>query len=421
MTRIRKMNDMTNTAVSIMENIREYAGHFLSLKPENGLITLILLICAIAIAIIGYYVTKCILKVVAYIVEKTETDWDDDLINTKLLKAISQMAPALILDLLLPYCFINDNTFQTTIHILTAFYIIAIAVYAVNTFLDNLFNAFYRREQFKPFAVKGIFQMVKLIIMGIGIIIALSILVGKTPIAILTALGASAAILMLVFKDTIMGLVASVQLTANSMLQKGDWIIVPKHNANGEVTDISLTTIKIRNWDNSITTVPPYSLVSDSFQNYQAMRKSGGRRICRAVYIDVNSVRFFSSEEMASLEDDGLIPESEEENQHTTVNIGLFRRYLEDWIYNMEYTKKTMMFMVRQLEPTPTGIPLELYFFVNRVEWKVFEHIQSDVFDHVYAMAPRFGLTIFQNPTGKDLMTLKPSIKDSVSPNHRIC
>lgn len=390
-------------------SLRQNMADFMALPQDSGWLTLLLLIGTLLCAVAGYYLTIGLLRIVATIVEKTETDWDDDLINAPLLRGISLLTPALIAEWFLPHCFWRIGGFASTIHVLISFYIIAVSVYAANTFLDNLLFAFARRERFQPYAVKGIFQMGKLIFIGIGVIIALSLIVGKSPVAILTALGASAAILMLVFKDTIMGLVASVQLTANKMLRKGDWIIVPKHNANGEVLDISLTTIKIRNWDNSVTTVPPYSLISDSFQNFQAMRRSGGRRVCRPVYIDINSVRFLSPQELSNLEAEGfMLPEGDdpsvEAEDTPKANLRLFRDYLEKWIARHPAVRKDMIYMVRQLEPTQSGLPLELYFFLGETRWKEFEHLQSDIFNHVYASAPRFGLTLFQTPTGRDLL-----------------
>lgn len=394
---------MIEQNTNIWYSLRDSIAQFLALNPDGLPMTLILIAATVICAIAGYYITSLILKVVAIIVEKTETDWDDDLINAPLLKAISQLAPACIIDFLLPLCFPSSGLTSTVIHIVTTFYIIWVTVYAANTFLDNLLYAFSRRDKFSPYAVKGIFQMGKLIFIGIGVIIGLSILVGKSPVAILTALGASAAILMLVFKDTIMGLVASVQLTANKMLKKGDWIIVPKHGANGEVIDITLTTVKILNWDNSITTVPPYSLVADSFQNYQAMRDVGARRVCRAVYIDINSVRYLSEAEIIALRRTSLLPDSEDGEEKEEVNITLFRAYLERWIESHPEVRSDLLFMVRQLDPTPSGLPLQLYFFFKVTEWKPFEHLQSAALDHVYATAPRFGLRLFQTPSGHDI------------------
>lgn len=394
---------MIEQNTNIWYSLRDSIAQFLALNPDGLPMTLILIAATVICAIAGYYITSLILKVVAIIVEKTETDWDDDLINAPLLKAISQLAPACIIDFLLPLCFPSSGLTSTVIHIVTTFYIIWVTVYAANTFLDNLLYAFSRRDKFSPYAVKGIFQMGKLIFIGIGVIIGLSILVGKSPVAILTALGASAAILMLVFKDTIMGLVASVQLTANKMLKKGDWIIVPKHGANGEVIDITLTTVKILNWDNSITTVPPYSLVADSFQNYQAMRDVGARRVCRAVYIDINSVRYLSEAEIIELRRTSLLPDSKDGEEKEEVNITLFRAYLERWIESHPEVRSDLLFMVRQLDPTPSGLPLQLYFFFKVTEWKPFEHLQSAALDHVYATAPRFGLRLFQTPSGHDI------------------
>lgn len=389
--------------------VREEIARFLSLDPQGWPITMLLVVATVICAVAGYYLTNLILKLVAVIVEKTETDWDDDLINAPLLKAISQLAPAWIVDILLPLCFSPSSLLAAIIHILAAFYIIWVTVYAANTFLDNLLYAFSRRDKLRPYAVKGIFQMGKLIFIGIGVIIGLSILVSKSPVAILTALGASAAILMLVFKDTIMGLVASVQLTANKMVSKGDWIIVPGHGANGEVIDITLTTVKIRNWDNSITTVPPYSLVAESFQNYQAMRDSGARRVSRSVYLDITSVRFLSDSELEELRLDGLAPALPGKTA-VPVNLTLFRSYLEGWLESHPEVRKDLIYMVRQMEPTPSGLPLELYFFFGVTDWKRFEHLLSAVMDHVYASAPRFGLRLFQTPSGRDIIEGRSSV-----------
>lgn len=396
------MTETISTTAHVFSELRLWLAHLFGFASDNGWISFILLLGVTATAFAGYYLTILILRLVAVVVEKTETDWDDDLINAPLLRGISLLAPAVIAEWLIPHCFRNPGGLSVTLHLIASFYIIAVAIYAVNTFLDNLLHAFSKRDRFQPFAIKGIFQMVKLIMIGIGIIIALSLIVGKSPVAILTALGASAAILMLVFKDTIMGLVASVQLTANKMLQKGDWIVVPKHNANGTVIDISLTTVKIRNWDNSVTTIPPYSLVSDSFQNYQAMRDAKARRVNRHIYVDIRSVRFLSPDETEELKEKGLIPE-DTENPSALPNLRLFREYMEGWLGRHPMVRIDLIYMVRQLELTTSGLPLDFYFYLSEVNWKDFEHLQSDIFDHIYASASLFGLTIFQIPSGTDV------------------
>lgn len=399
------MTENIGMTAHIFSELRLWLANIFGMTTDNGWISALLLIGTTAVAFAGYYLTILVLRMVAVVVEKTETDWDDDLINAPLLRGISLLAPALIAEWLIPHCFVNPGSLAATLHLIASFYIIAVSIYALNTFLDNLLFAFSKRDRFRPFAIKGIFQMVKLILIGIGIIIALSLIVGKSPVAILTALGASAAILMLVFKDTIMGLVASVQLTANSMLRKGDWIVVPKHNANGTVIDISLTTVKIRNWDNSVTTIPPYSLVSDSFQNFQAMRDAGARRVNRHIYIDIHSVRFLSKSEIESLAAKGLIDsDTMKEDVTAFPNLRLFREYMEGWLSTHPMVRNDMIYMVRQLELTTSGLPLDFYFYLSEVNWKEFEHIQSDIFDHIYAAAPLFGLTIFQTPSGRDIL-----------------
>ena len=239
--------------------------------------------------------------------------------------------------------------------------------------------------------------MFKLIVIGVAVIIALSILIGKTPVAILTALGASAAVLMLVFKDIILGLVASVQLTANNMLRKGDWIVVPKHNANGEVVDVSLSTVKVRNWDNTVTTVPPYSLVSVLFRIISLCR-CRGQACMPGLYVDVNTVRFCTREELEHLRARGWLEGIDMADAGHIVNLQLLRRYLDRYLAMHPEVNPELTYMVRQLDPTTSGLPLQLYFFTRTTAWKEYERIQADVFDHVYAVVGHFGLSVFQTP-----------------------
>lgn len=371
-------------------------------------VTAILMTGIAALAIIAYYLTKFILYLLQFLIEKSPTTWDDEMLNHRLMKGISQLAPALVVNKLLPAFFTKaDGETITWIKTLTSFYILWAIIIIVSRLIGNLYNAFHRRDNLRPYAVKGIFQMVRLIVYGIGIIIGISILIGKEPIVILTALGASAAVLMLIFKDTILGLVASVQLTANKMLHRGDWIIADSHKANGEVEDISLTTVKVRNWDNSITTIPPYALISESFRNYQPMRRAGGRRVDRSIFIDVNTVRFLTPEETARLAEEGWLSGLDDIAQaDKIINLALLRKYLEHFLTHHPEVNTDMLLMIRQMEPTPSGLPLQLYFFTNATEWKAFERVQSDIFDHVYATVGRFGLRIFQTPAGTDIKAI---------------
>ena len=352
--------------------------------PDQALFIDLTVLAGIAvIAVAAYFITKGLLYLLDNAVLRTPTTWDDDLLNHRLLKGVAQLAPALIVNWLLPNFFDDTSALHHWTKVLTAFYIVWAVVHIVNVILSNLYEAMSRRPAMKAYAVKGVFQMVKLITIGLGAIVGLSLLIGKTPVAIVTAVGASAAVLMLVFRDTILGLVASVQLTANKMLHRGDWIVAPKHDVNGEVLDVSLTTVKIRNWDNSISTIPPYSLVSDSFRNYQAMRDSGGRRVDRSILIDLNTVRFLSDDELRSLRKEGFLEGIDCSGNDRIINLGLFRRYLEHYLATSPLVRQDMLRMVRQMEPTAAGLPLQIYFFTPVTEWQSFERIQSDVMDHI--------------------------------------
>lgn len=394
------------TTSTFPEEARLFLSENIVCPGADTIISLILLIGTAAVAVIAYWLTKLLLYGVERIVYHSPTDWDNDLIDSNLLKAVSQLSPAFAVSYILPELFGWSPASFYWLSALTKLYIIWAAVRVITILLGNLYTALARRPKLKYYAVKGIFQMVKLIIIAVGVIIGLSILVGRSPVAIITALGASAAILMLVFKDTILGLVASVQLTANNMVHRGDWIAADKHGANGEVVDISLTTVKVKNWDNSVTTIPPYSLISDSFRNYEPMRTSGGRRVDRSIYIDINSVRFLEPEEVNTLANEGWL-EGIEPAAGKVVNLGLLRVYLERMLGSDSRVNADMLIMVRQLEPTQAGLPLQLYFFTKTTEWKTFERHQSEIFDTVYAITRRFGLSIYQAPAGTDLARAK--------------
>lgn len=385
----------------LLENIHGSYSH-------EMIIILLLLGIAMA-AVVSYYLAKAVLYALEYAIERSPTKWDDDLLNHRFMRGVSQLAPALVVNWLLPAFFTKaDGATIQWLKTLTSLYILFVVVMILCRLIGNLYQAFLHRDRMKPYAIKGIFQMLRLVAIAMGVIIAISILIGKEPVVILTALGASAAVLMLVFKDTILGLVASVQLTANNMLHRGDWVVVEGHNANGEVEDVSLTTVKIRNWDNSISTIPPYALVSESFRNYQPMRDLGGRRVERSIYIDMNSVRFLSDEETARLAEEGFI-DIKEEKSRDLINLTLLRNYLEKWLSHHPDVNDEMLLMVRQMQPTQSGLPLQLYFFTRSTAWKDFERIQSDIFDHVYAVVNRFDLRIFQTPAGHDITAIAGS------------
>lgn len=383
-------------------------------------------VAAIAlIAWLSYIVCiRILVPIVNIITYKTETKWDDDLLNIKVLKALSQLTPAIIVARMLPGSFDESEAIYNWTVKLTQLYILWAATRLIIVFLRSLQNAIDNRYLLRRHNLEIVRQTVVLFVIIIGIIIGVSIIFNKNPIAILTGLGASAAVLMLVFRDTILGFVAGIQLTVNKMLGRGDWIIAPKAGANGEVEEVKLTTIKVRNWDNSIVTIPPYTLFTESFQNFNAMRQSGARRVSRSVYIDQTTIRFLTAEEIETLKKEGLIPP---ENGYETpeghslsgkdaggstngkvVNLTLLRHYIEWYLENYPEVihpgngHSDLFLMARQLQPTPQGIPFELYFFTSRTKWVPFEHLQADVFDHLYAIIPRFHLAVYQSPSSSD-------------------
>ena len=386
----------------MLQEITEFLHHHISVAYGDVVVTVLLLLLIAICSFAGYYVCKRILEFVEKIIARSETEWDDDLLNSRFLSAVSQLAPALVVKWMLPGFFAKTPDSVHILSIVTSIYILATVVYMITILNSNLYNAFARRPRLNRLAVKGIVQMLNLITIALGIIIALSIIVGKTPIAILTALGASAAVLSLVFKDTIMGFVASIQLSVNDMVNVGDWIVVDKYGANGSVLTISLTTVKVCNWDNSISTIPPYALVSESFKNYRNMQKVGARRVERSVYIDINSVGYCSPETLGRLSDRGWLGETTVEEASSTVNLRLFRDYLMSYLRQRPDIRKDTTLMVRQLQPTTQGLPVQLYFFSSVTKWEDFEAIQADVFDHVYASVKEFGLSLFQSPAGSD-------------------
>lgn len=385
----------------MLQQIDAFLHQHITGADSQTWITLAVLGFIAASSVVSYYLCRALESAAMFFIRKSPTTWDDDLLNRKFLNALSQLMPAIVVAWMLPVFFPSEASAVNWVSIVTKCYILWTVVYIVNVFISNLFNAFTLRPRLHPYAIKGIFQMVRLIVIGLGVILTISILINRSPGAILMTLGASAAILMLVFKDTILGLVASVQLTANNMLGKGDWIVVDSHGANGEVIDVSLTTVKVRNWDNSITTVPPYSLISESFKNYKPMQLSGGRRVDRSILIDANSVRFCTEAELETLRSRGWLEGLGEEAASRTVNLRLLRIYLESYLNADERVNHSMTSMVRQMEPTAMGLPLQLYFFTKTTEWKEFETVQSDIFDHVYAVIHEFGLKVYQVVSGE--------------------
>ena len=361
----------------------------------------VILALAIVIYLVNMLCTRGIIPLVRKLREGTRSKWDDILLNDVVLKDITRLFPPIIITSLLPLAFSDGNLVLEFLLKVNTIYMIVVVSKLLCSFLNSLYNLSNNHDKLKSHPLKGIYQMLKIVVICVALIIIVSILINKNPEYILTALGASAAVLMLVFKDMIMGLVAGVQLSANDMLRPGDWISMPKYGADGDVIEVTLTTVKVQNWDKTITTIPPYALISDSFQNWRGMRDCGGRRVKRSVYIDMRSITFCTKEQHQDFAKRGWLEGVEREDKFV-VNLHVFRNYLENYLRHHPRVSKRLTIMVRQLQPTAQGLPLELYFFSDGTEWVPYEHLQAEIFEHVFAMLPTFGLRVFQAPMGID-------------------
>ena len=349
---------------------------------------------------------KVVVTTVKKLTAKTQNKWDDYLFNDRVLSGFCHMAPPIVITALIPFAFRSEPMTLAFILKICWIYITIVVVRLICTFLTSLYTISSEHEKLKERSMKGFYQMMKLIVICVGAIIIISTLIDKDPVKILTGLGASAAILTLVFKDSIMGLVAGVQLTANDMLRPGDWITMPKYGADGSVLEVTLTTVKVQNWDKTISTIPPYALVNDSFQNWRGMQESGGRRVKRSINIDMHTVRFCSSEEMEAFRQEEWMQGFESAGKEV-VNLYVFRYYMEYYLRTHPKVNQNLTLMIRQLQPTAEGMPIELYFFSDGTEWIPYECLQAEVFDHLLATLHKFGLKVFQSPTGLDLQYLK--------------
>ena len=384
----------------------------------------ILLVIALLAFITDIVVRKILVGIVYNIVKKTKNKWDDLFLDKKLLNDLALFAPAVLVYALLPLAFQQepDILFWSRKFILVFMSILLIIT--INTSIGIVQKIAEVSQRLKGKTLNGFFQILKIIVGFTGTIIIVSIIIDKSPTTLFAGLGASAAVLMLVFKDTIVGFVSGILLSSNKMLRVGDWITCKKHNVNGVVIEISLNTVKIRNFDNTIITMPPYSLVSDSFQNWRNMQDNGARRIMRSINIDMHSVKFCTKEMIEKYRKISLIKDyidSQEKqfyeynlqngiddsvlvNGMRLTNIGVFRAYLQRYIENQPTIDKNQIYMIRQMEPTENGLPIQIYFFTTKFQWVAYEGVMADVFDHIIAVIPEFDLNVFQNLTSKDII-----------------
>ncbi|MCY1209735.1 Mechanosensitive ion channel [compost metagenome] len=311
-------------------------------------------------------------------------------------------------------------------NVCAAFIVLTIAL-ALSAVLDITNSLYQRRKNAHLRPIKGYVQVLKIAIFAIASILMIASLIDRSPLILLSGLGAMAAVLMLIFQDTLLSLVASVQITSNDIIRVGDWVEMPQLNADGDVIDIALHTVKVQNWDKTITTIPTKRFITDAFKNWRGMQESGGRRIKRCLYLDQNSVRFLSQEDIERLHKFRLLDSyltakqsellswnsqlDEEQrlpvNSRQLTNLGTFRAYVEHYLRENHDIRKDMTLLVRQMAPTADGLPLELYCFTNTTAWARYEAIQSDIFDHLLAILPEFGLRVFQHPSGADMRALR--------------
>jgi miniconductance mechanosensitive channel len=371
----------------------------------------------------SYYLAKHqVLAVVHRLVKASRNAWDDLLIEHKVFTRVALLFPLIILLFLVPHLLTKDSLYS---YFLLTIAKVAITFQVAHSFsaLLNTANSLYDQSSAKRYLpINATVQLIKLVVYIVATILAISFILDKSPIYLLSGLGALTAVLLLTFQDTIKGLVASIQISANRMVAPGDWIEMPQYGADGDVVEIGLNTVKVQNFDHTVTTIPTYALISESFKNWRGMANSGARRIKRSIIIDINSVHFCDQAELNALENVALlkdylankkqqvqqtnqqkgIAENDQVNARNLTNIGTFRVYIEAYLKQHSKVHHQMTCMVRQLPATPSGLPLELYFFSNDIVWVNYEQIQADIFDHLFAMAKHFNLRVFQQPSGYD-------------------
>lgn len=381
-------------------------------------ITLVLLVfCFLAHLILK----KIFLRIVTKIIKRNKLAWDDIFLERKVIQRIILIAPGVMMYILAS---VYENPELTAIvRRLASAYVMAVLIFVISSLLNSIDDIYRTKPISKIRPIKGLLQVVKIILYIVIGIIIIATLLDQSPLILLSSIGALAAVFSFVFKDSILGFIAGIQLTSNDMLRIGDWIEMPKYGADGDVVDITLNTVKVQNWDKTYVTIPAYALISDSFKNWRGMYQFDGRRIKRSIYIDVNSIDFCTPEmisrfkkmhylkdyitdkekELEEYNRDHKIDTSQKINGRRMTNLGTFRAYLTNYIQNHPGINKDKIIMVRQLAPGEKGVPMEIYCFTRDTQWVNYEGVQSDIFDHIFAVAGEFGLRIFQNLSGHDI------------------
>lgn len=389
----------------------------------NAIILLVLLL--LVLYALDFLLRRFLLISLIRLVSKTRSLFDDYLLKNKVLKYFMHIISIAVVRQFLPLIFIGfPNWINATLKFTDIIMILAIGMF-VNGIAKSIRDYLKSKKAFEDKPLDSYTQVISMFIFFVCGIIIFSTLTGKSPYAFLISLGAASAILMLIFKDTILGFVASVQVSANDMVRVGDWIEMPKYGADGDVLSINLNTVKVQNWDKTITTVPTYAFISDSFKNWRGMQESGGRRIKRSIHLKMSSFKFLGPEDLEKFKKyrlikDYIVEREQEITEHNKTiqaesvpvnsrrmsNVGVFRVYADKYLRDAKGVNQDMTIMVRQLAPTPQGLPLEIYCFSNDIRWVYYEGIMADVFDHLMTIVPEFGLEIFEEPTGGDFLNL---------------
>jgi miniconductance mechanosensitive channel len=370
-----------------------------------------------------------VLRTIDSLIRRTNTDWDDALIERRVLHRLAHLVPGLVIYRLAPLALVGHARLQEIADTGVQIYLVLTSMLVIDALMSTTVDIYRSTKTSREISIKGLIQFLKVILYFLCGVFVVSVLLGKSPFYLLSGLTALTAVLLLIFRDAILGLVAGIQLSVNRMVARGDWIEMPKYGADGDVLDVTLTTVKVQNWDKTITTIPTYSLISESFKNWRGMQDSGGRRIKRSVHIDISTVKFLDEQmierfgkiqyitdhiehkkqELAEYNELNQVDLSHLANGRRMTNVGTFRAYVEAYLKNHPQISQEMTFLVRQLAPTPKGLPIEIYVFCKDKVWANYEAIQGDIFDHILAIIPIFDLQAFQEPAGKDFRGLNPA------------
>lgn len=399
-----------NIKVEIYERLIKWGLSNHAAEVLDGAIVIIYLL--LLLLVVNLLFRWGVIRTTNWVVAHTKVEWDNILFSDKVLKHLCGIVTPLVINILLPTAIsalnIDQEWLVSILHKGVEIYVVIAFALFINTLFKAIFSIMVHRPAWQGKPLDGLLQIVQVIIALITGILIVAILIERSPAGLLTGLGASAAVISFIFKDTLLGLVAGVQLSANNMLKVGDWIEMPSRGIDGTVIEVSLTTIKVRSWDNTIQTIAPYLLISEPFSNWQAMRDTGGRRVKRSLNIDMTSVQFMGEEAITKLKENEVIAKflsnikTETEEGEMITNLDLYMRVINRYIDLHPRVNHTMIAMVRQLQPTEWGLPVELYFFTADVNWVPYEHLQAEVISRIIALAPHFGIRLYQAPSGQD-------------------